>query len=190
MEGISKRIVDALTARKIVLEEDQALYIYGVHQGLVLSGNMLTTLLIGWIYGMIVESLVFLSVYICLRSNAGGYHAKTPTRCYILSTGIVVAALSGIRYIPWSEYMDCGSYSIHFLCHHCSACTNGGCQQAFRRAGEVGLQKENASVSRIPYRGRSIVWGDLSCNFNQCDCCGFVCGSDVGCWIIKIFINK
>ena len=46
--------------------------------------------------------MVFLFTYIFLRSNAGGYHAKTPLRCYLLSTVIVVVALSGIQYVPWN----------------------------------------------------------------------------------------
>lgn len=102
MQRIAEGIVDSLITHEIICKKDRSLYTYGFHQGFILLGNMFTTVVIGWIYGAILEGLVFLSAYIFLRLNAGGYHAKTPLRCYLLSTVIVIAALSGIQYIPWN----------------------------------------------------------------------------------------
>ena len=38
-----------------------------------------------------------------LRSFAGGYHAKTPVRCYILSLIMITVVLTGMKYLPVAE---------------------------------------------------------------------------------------
>ena len=42
----------------------------------------------------------FILAYIPIRSYAGGYHASTQLRCYILSNAVVVAVLIAIRLVP------------------------------------------------------------------------------------------
>ena len=38
-----------------------------------------------------------------MRSFAGGYHAKTPLRCYLLSLIMLIIVLAGMKYLPVSD---------------------------------------------------------------------------------------
>lgn len=83
----------------VIKEEDAEIYIYGINQILVSVLNVSSALIIGLILGMLLESIIFMAAYIPLRTFAGGYHAKTPTKCYILSLIIIIIVLAGIKYI-------------------------------------------------------------------------------------------
>lgn len=76
----------------IVKAEDVELYIYGINQILVAMLNLSTALIIGLIFGVFLEIAVFMAAYIPMRSFAGGFHAKTPLRCYVFS----VIMLTGV----------------------------------------------------------------------------------------------
>lgn len=99
-ETLSHKIGNNLVHSNVIKEEDAEIYIYGINQILVSVLNVSSTLIIGLILGMLLESIIFMAAYIPLRTFAGGYHAKTPTRCYILSLIIIIIVLIGIKYIP------------------------------------------------------------------------------------------
>jgi len=92
------KIVDKIVVRLIedgaIEEEDREIYEYGLHYGIATLINILCTLLIGLCMGMFVEAVLFMIVYIPLRSYAGGIHAKTELRCFIYSNLIVVVILA------------------------------------------------------------------------------------------------
>ena len=98
----SKKITNLLVQSEIISAKDKELYEYGLHQGFILLINIFTTILLGWIFNMIIESIVFLVAYIPLRSYSGGYHAKTPFRCYILSVVMISVALLVVRSSIWN----------------------------------------------------------------------------------------
>lgn len=86
----------------VIKEEDTEIYIYGINQIFVSVLNVSSTLIIGLILGMLLESIIFLMAYIPLRSFAGGYHAKTPVRCYFVSLFLVSAVLLFCKYVPFN----------------------------------------------------------------------------------------
>jgi accessory gene regulator B len=49
---------------------------------------------------MIGESIAFTIAYMLLRPYAGGFHAKTPIRCYIYSVIMVITVLLAIKLLP------------------------------------------------------------------------------------------
>lgn len=59
----------------------------------------LVTLLMGCILQVFFQSIIFLVCFIVLRKYAGGYHADTQNRCYVISTVIFAVALLAIRYM-------------------------------------------------------------------------------------------
>lgn len=75
--------------------EMRELYEYAIY--VFLSGlfHLISVIVLGLCFGMVLESLVFYCSFILIRKFAGGYHAKTPTRCYIFSviTSFVVLCL-------------------------------------------------------------------------------------------------
>ena len=61
--------------------------------------NIITTLLVGCILGDGMAKYCFLLAYIPIRSYAGGYHAKTPVRCYCISVILITATLLAMKYV-------------------------------------------------------------------------------------------
>lgn len=86
-------ITQRLCERGIVDKNEFELYEYGFSIGLTVLLNLISTVIIGVIMGKVFESILFLVLYIPLRSYAGGYHASTPWRCYLISIVIITAIL-------------------------------------------------------------------------------------------------
>ncbi|WP_069998703.1 accessory gene regulator ArgB-like protein [Cellulosilyticum sp. I15G10I2] len=105
MTHLFERITDLFIHNGIISSEDKELYTYGLQQGLIIIANILTTLFIGLLLGMVWQSIVFMLSYIPLRSFAGGYHAKTQFKCYMLSIVLTTAVLLVIKLIPWTNFM-------------------------------------------------------------------------------------
>jgi accessory gene regulator B len=101
---VDERVVESLISLGVVPSEDKDIYVYGIGQGIVLLVNLISVIIIGLLLGMVWQSLVFILAYIPIRSYAGGYHASTQLRCYILSNAVVVAVLIAIRLVPWNGY--------------------------------------------------------------------------------------
>lgn len=101
-EKLSDKLTDSLISNGTITADDREIYYYGIHQGIILILNTVTTLLIGIISGMIWQSVVFMLGYIPLRSYTGGFHAKTTVRCYFSSIVLMTVVLLVMRYIHFS----------------------------------------------------------------------------------------
>lgn len=101
----SDRVADSLVEAGAVPTEDKALYEYGIRQGIFLVINIGTAVLIGLLLGMVWQCIIFLIAYNPVRTYAGGYHARTPLACYLISIPITTAVLLGIKLLPWSGYL-------------------------------------------------------------------------------------
>ncbi len=102
---IIQRITDELVINNTIDSVDRELYTYGLQQGLFMLLNILTIVIVGQIFGLLWQSLIFMISYIPLRVYAGGYHARTPVGCYIGSVILIVAVLLGIKFIPWTNFI-------------------------------------------------------------------------------------
>lgn len=87
----------------IITEEDKELYTYGMQQGALILINIISAIIIGIIFNMVWQCIIFLLAYMPLRSYAGGYHARSQFRCYVVSQFIIVIALLGIMEIQWTS---------------------------------------------------------------------------------------
>lgn len=105
MDRLIEKYVDGLIQNNTIEKDNRELYEFGLKQGILMVVNIATTLIIGLIFGMFWQSAAFLVAYIPLRSYAGGAHAKTQFRCYLYSILLTVAALSAIKFIPWSNFI-------------------------------------------------------------------------------------
>ena len=83
IELISRKLANFLC--KDDNEETFELYKYAVY--IVLSSilHIVTIIILGVCFNLLIESILFYGSFISIRKFAGGYHAKTPTRCYIFS---------------------------------------------------------------------------------------------------------
>lgn len=72
---------------------------FGFQQGLTIILNAITTIIIGVVLGEPWQAILFMVLYAPLRSNAGGYHAQTATRCYLYSILLMIAVLLAMKYL-------------------------------------------------------------------------------------------
>ena len=99
--NFSESFVEALIRTGVVPIEDKDLYTYGVKQGLFMVINFATIVIIGLLFGMVWQSIIFILAYIPVRPYAGGYHADSQLSCYLLSIPLTVAVLLGMKIIAW-----------------------------------------------------------------------------------------
>lgn len=97
IEKSAQRIVRNLINNHVISDEDGEIYIYGMKQFLDFLFNVLTAFVIGVIFNMAWQSILFTVAYIPLRRYAGGYHAPSPRICYVLSIGLVAVSLICIK---------------------------------------------------------------------------------------------
>lgn len=112
---LSRRIGNNLVRSDVVKAEDAEIYIYGINQILVSVLNVSTALIIGLIFGVFFEIAVFLAAYIPLRSFAGGFHAKTPLRCYIFSVIMLIVVSIGFKYFHLTAWVYCAILAAAFV---------------------------------------------------------------------------
>ena len=96
------RLISSRAASILCKNDDKdtvELYEYAIY--IILSGlfHVMTVFVLGICFNMIVESLVFYGSFISIRKFAGGYHAKTPSRCYLFSLSISVIVLCLIKVV-------------------------------------------------------------------------------------------
>lgn len=94
------RLADILVKKEITKVEDKELIIYGLCVGIELCFNIITTIILGYLFGMIFESLIFLISFSFIRTYAGGYHCRKAVNCYLLSSAIVAIVLIIVKFTP------------------------------------------------------------------------------------------
>ncbi len=94
MHQLAERFTNKLIEWEIIKSEDKDLYTYGFWQGTIFIGNLLSVVVVGLLFGMLWQALVFTAAYGLLRIVAGGYHARTQRNCYIFSIAMIIVVLS------------------------------------------------------------------------------------------------
>lgn len=99
INNLSSRLTDRLIAKGNITKDDRELYIYGFF--ILLSHIMYFSLsaFFGLLFQCLIESLIFYIAFQFIRMYAGGYHAKTETRCEILSTLSLLVCTAIIKLI-------------------------------------------------------------------------------------------
>ena len=63
-------------------------------------------LVIGFFFNMIYECLILYFSFIAIRKFAGGYHAKTPIICYMVSITIIITSLLLLKSLTKHNLID------------------------------------------------------------------------------------
>lgn len=106
MEKLSIKIADLLLKRRYIEDSMYNIYQYGMQVALETGFSFITSAVICWIWGKIVEGIIFFAIFIPLRSYLGGFHMKSYGACYICSC-ITLVAILGVSsfepdyYISW-----------------------------------------------------------------------------------------
>ncbi len=86
-------IIEKLVINKIIQEEESEIYKFGMECLVLKLFHCISYIGIAVCLKMLPELAVIGCVLIPLRRNAGGYHAKTKTECYIFSCFYVLIIL-------------------------------------------------------------------------------------------------
>lgn len=78
-------------------EEKKEIIQYGMERIKVILISISVTLLVGYIFDVLYQSIVFLLFFYPLRRYAGGYHAKTQKTCFLISFCIVIISLGMLK---------------------------------------------------------------------------------------------
>lgn len=105
MKNISENISNILWTQGIIQEEDVERCKYGLNVFLSSFVEILSILLMSIIVGNFVETILFFTAFIPLRVYAGGYHADTKLKCYIISVMAYMIFAGVMCILPESLYL-------------------------------------------------------------------------------------
>lgn len=97
MNYLVSQIVNFITEQDVISDESdvQDFYRYGIEISISSLLNIVLVVIAGILIHHIIESIVFLTLFILIRSFTGGYHADTYFRCYLLMcTTFILTALA------------------------------------------------------------------------------------------------
>lgn len=88
MKSISGTIANTLWTQGIIQEEDIDTCRYGLDVFISSALEIASILLIAAFIGNFIEAVLLFTAFIPLRVYAGGYHADTKLKCYLISLGV------------------------------------------------------------------------------------------------------
>jgi len=86
-----------------VAEDDRVVYEFGLDKLFSSLANFFSAMILGLLFEVPLQAVVFYVAYTMIRVYAGGYHAEKPLTCFFVSIGALVPCLVAIRfYQVWS----------------------------------------------------------------------------------------
>lgn len=118
IKRICNYIMDCLIENEIVKENERCFYYYCVEGLIEVVGNLLITLIIGIVLGKIFETLLFLIIFIPLRSLTGGYHVQNENLCFVLSIALFLEVILSTGYLQKNFDIEwcIRSYIVSLIC--------------------------------------------------------------------------
>jgi len=98
LQAAAKQVTNWLIRNGGISEKDREIYEYGFDNLFSTLTNFIIVICIGWLLGIVVESIIFYVTYFMLRVYAGGYHADSPMTCFFLSIVLLIPYLLAIKY--------------------------------------------------------------------------------------------
>ena len=110
LNKMAVKITDKLVLKKIVSDDMADIYIYGFELLISFFFSTIGVLIIGIILGRFLQTLMFLTTFILLRSFTGGYHANTYAVCSLVTFSLfgVVLILTEFSFVPLYLYLILG----------------------------------------------------------------------------------
>lgn len=94
---IAEYIAQKLLVSSVIEREELNLYIYGFFLIITRAYFLFVTVIVGFLVDIPYESIIFFTVFMLLRTYAGGIHAKSETTCTILTTTVLIVSVFGIK---------------------------------------------------------------------------------------------
>lgn len=120
INNLSAQLTNRLISKGTISENEQELYCYGFFMLLSQLLYFILAAVFGLILGCFFESVIFYIAFQFIRRYAGGYHAKTETRCEILSLISLIACIILIR-LSNSYNLRMGMFLLSIISSICIA---------------------------------------------------------------------
>lgn len=116
-EKLSIRYADYLYEKGIIEEDDKEVHAYGMLTILCNGTTYLTILIISLITNLLPLSISFLLAFSLLRIRFGGWHTKSPGRCFLMTILVWGSAivLSGIYVECYVDIFVVSAASLGYL---------------------------------------------------------------------------
>lgn len=98
LKKLTTKAADILCRNGLIEQEEKEIYLFGIETALLKVIHYATMLLIGLCFGMVWQTAVFLLAYTVLRDYAGGYHAGSRMRCYLISWLMMLSVLLIVQF--------------------------------------------------------------------------------------------
>ncbi|NCC15915.1 MAG: hypothetical protein EOM28_06135 [Clostridia bacterium] len=79
---------------------DKEIIVYGLSCALEHAASIITSIVLGLLFGLTLEIIIFLMTFSFIRTYAGGYHCKKAINCYLMSSGVIILVLGVIKFTP------------------------------------------------------------------------------------------
>ena len=158
MEKITKGIISWLIENGAIEDRDTELYEYAIYSMLITVSPLLLVFVIGIGMGTVLEGMIMILPFMCIRKFSGGYHANNPVVCFISSNVILVFCMWLATHLEYS-------YWITIITTGCvlSLCMNSPIDSEHKRLDDM---------EKWSYKKIAII---LSCIFYMIHCaCGCI----------------
>jgi len=101
IDSMANKILKKFIHSNIIEPGDEEIYLYGLQ--MMISGivKFAGFMMIAWVLGWIPEALVFITAFSSLRVYAGGYHADTYLKCFIITAAAAFVSIFIVK--AWAE---------------------------------------------------------------------------------------
>lgn len=103
LERMINRISDSIVAwlidKQVIDEEERELYKYATFNCIFTLLPFLTIIPFCLMTGTIINGIVVVMTFLTLRKYTGGYHAKTPMKCWLYSSLLMIGLIYGTTII-------------------------------------------------------------------------------------------
>lgn len=104
------RVLYWLEKNNAIEKEDYEVYRYCLEYILESMAYIFSVIALGMIVKELTYSLLFVLVFMLIRSYAGGYHSKSSFRCYLLSMGCFAGSFIIKRLLE--EHLSCSNLTL------------------------------------------------------------------------------
>ena len=94
LQTFSEKFAKKLIQAEIIPESDADIYVSGCYQFGMMLLNIVTTIGLGILFRLFLPCVLLNLSFIPIRISAGGHHADSPVKCYVLSTLLIAALLA------------------------------------------------------------------------------------------------
>ena len=155
LRSLADRITDWMVQNGGIKPEAREVHAIGLDKLLSNLLCLVIALIAGIVFQVPFEAIVFYFAYYILRIYAGGYHADSQMRCFILSIGIMIPAVLAIRF--WHAWC---TVPVHIVLMLFSAGT------VIALAPVDNKKKRLEPIERSVYRKRALTVLFLSCGLS------------------------